>query len=52
VRLSITHNCGKRCAEFDIGQSGETTPHHDISGWRIAGSGEVAAEPGYLREVF
>jgi hypothetical protein len=52
ARLSITHNSGKCRAELDISEPREAAPHHDISGWWIAGSGEVAAKPGNLREVF
>src|ERR1700692_131702 len=52
ANLSITHNSGQGGAGLDVGWSRETAPHHDISGWWIVGSGEVAAEPGNLREVF
>ena len=51
-RLSITHNFGEGGAKLDVGQSRETAPHHDISGWWIVSSGQVAAKPGNLGEVF
>ncbi|MGY8681829.1 hypothetical protein Q2941_29190, partial [Bradyrhizobium sp. UFLA05-153] len=45
-RLSITHISSRSDfgAEFDIGESGESAPDDNISGWRIGGPGQVATQ--------
>jgi hypothetical protein len=45
-RLSITHNFTRHGgAEFNISEARQPAPHYSISGWRVIGSGEIAAEP-------
>ena len=52
VLLSITHNfCSDDCAQFDIGEARHAPPHNLVAGWRIAGAGEIAAEPGDFDQV-
>jgi hypothetical protein len=43
-RLSITHNsCADRGAQPDIGETGQSAPHHDVPRRRIIGAREVSA---------
>ena len=51
--LSITHNVGLQgCSQGYVVQTRETTPHDDVSGRRILGTGEITAEPGDLLPGF
>ena len=51
-RLSITHNfCSDDGAQSDIRQARHPTPHDCITGRRIAGTREIAAEPGDFGQV-
>ena len=45
VRLSITHKLSTDCgSEFDVYQARQASPHDHVSGWRIVGPGQIAAE--------
>lgn len=48
--LSITHisSCSDFGAEFDLGESGESAPDDNISGWRIGRPGQVATNRASL----
>jgi len=51
-RLSITHKSSSQLeSKLNIGQSGESTPHDGIAGWRIVPSCEIAAQARDLGEV-
>jgi bifunctional ADP-heptose synthase (sugar kinase/adenylyltransferase) len=44
--LSITHKLGTELkAQSDVGKPRQTTPHHQVSGWTITGTRQVAAQP-------
>ncbi|GAC1552874.1 MAG: hypothetical protein NVS2B5_10860 [Beijerinckiaceae bacterium] len=51
--LSITHifDSSKLCAEFYVGQSREAAPDDSISRWRIAGPGQIAAQPSEFGKI-
>lgn len=52
VWLSITHKSSSQLEpKLNIGQSGESTPHDGIAGWRIVPSCEITAQPRDLGEV-
>ena len=52
VKLSITHKFGRDgSTQFDVSKARQSTPHDGISGRRIVGPGEIAAEPSDLVEV-
>jgi hypothetical protein len=52
AKLSITHISGSDLdANLDVRQAGRAAPHDDVPGWRIAGSGEIAAEARELGQV-
>lgn len=52
ARLSITHKFGRDgSTQFDVSKARQSTPHDGISGRRIVGPGEIAAEPSDLVEV-
>jgi hypothetical protein len=45
-QLSITHKLSTdHSPQFNIGEAGQSSPHHEIAGRRIGGSGEIAAQP-------
>jgi hypothetical protein len=52
VGLSITHNfAAYHCPERDVGEAGQSAPHDCVTRRRIAGAGEIAAEPGDLGQI-
>ena len=52
VTLSITHKFSSdHGAQRDVGEARQPAPHDRIAGGRIAGAGEITAEPGDLDEI-
>lgn len=52
IKLSITHiSRSDFDADLDVGQAGQPAPDDDVSGRRIAGSGEIAAKSRELGQI-